>query len=328
MSSRSSNGSVITLTMHNNHLIVEKEEIVGPRAASSSRQRPAPCATAQPRPLLPPPPPPGPAAFDQKAIVHQPPARGPGGPALVRQRAETGLSQPDLSSASEGETPPYAYGNQVGYDAGPMGYAEYNGYRPDDPPDQPRQLARTALPTRMTTAAAAAAASSGPRHHHHHHLPVQDSMDVQDLPDDSQQPQRLLSDIQAHEHALQHQASAAVNGDVKLDLDTSTAVAVDDGEEDSTTEDACSVKAQSPPKLQTLGIGAAPPALDQPLRSPVVDKLRLQDASPLTERFPAPAAPKTPPPPRSPLAAADDRGRAEPGEAGAAGAAGAGGAAS
>lgn len=28
MSSRSSNGSVITLTMHNNHLIVEKEEIV------------------------------------------------------------------------------------------------------------------------------------------------------------------------------------------------------------------------------------------------------------------------------------------------------------
>lgn len=54
--------------------------------------------------------------------------------------------------------------------------------------------------------------------------------------------------------------------------------------------------------LQPLSLAVGCVA-DQPLRSPVMDKLRQEDASPLAEleRFPPRPAPKTPPPPRSPL---------------------------
>lgn len=44
---------------------------------------------------------------DQKAIVHQPPA-GADAPGAALKRAETGLSQPDLSGGSEGENPAYS----------------------------------------------------------------------------------------------------------------------------------------------------------------------------------------------------------------------------
>ena len=64
--------------------------------------------------------------------------------------------------------------------------------------------------------------------------------------------------------------------------------------------DDCLIVAVLQPVPATLALGCA---ADQPLRSPVVDKLRLEDSSPFTEleRFPPQLAPKTPPPPRSPL---------------------------
>ncbi|KAE8750565.1 hypothetical protein FOCC_FOCC002545 [Frankliniella occidentalis] len=208
MSSRSSNGSVITLTMHNNHLIVEKEEIV------ESSQEEALYALA---------------FADQQAIVHPPPAAAAAAAALVKG-ADTGLSQPDLSGGSEGENPAYAYGNQVGYDSGPMGYTSYNGYR--EPP--------------------------------------------------------------------------AENGGLVLSADLDIPAA-DDGDDDSTsaTEDVCSVKAQSPTPPQTLSLGQMGPA-EQTLRSPTVEKLRLQEAaSPDVERLSSASTRTSSTPPRSPLAQRD-----------------------
>ncbi|XP_034242315.1 uncharacterized protein LOC117645883 [Thrips palmi] len=307
MSSRSSNGSVITLTMHNNHLIVEKEEIVESEFGPEDHMYDEALATPQLYAPSLPPPPPATAYSDQKAIVHQPPATATT-PALTKG-AETGLSQPDLSTGSDGN-PPYSYGNQVGYDAGPLGYAAYNGYRVDEPPSRHRHVAppspRPAPPPDVVAVVP---------------LRVQDSIDGQDgiqdlpedppedLPEDSPQPQRLMSDIQARHDALQHHGEGVPNGGPAVDI---VAVdAADDGDDDSAsvTEDACSVKAQSPlpPRALALGLVSGATAADQPLRSPVVDKLRLEEATPIAEleRFPLPSPGHgTRTPPKSPLASA------------------------
>lgn len=53
----------------------------------------------------------------QKAIVHQPPERPPA-PLVPANRAETGLSQPDLSTASDGsDNPPYAVSTDTRHQA-------------------------------------------------------------------------------------------------------------------------------------------------------------------------------------------------------------------
>lgn len=88
----------------------------------------------------------------------------------------------------------FQYGNQVGYDAGPMGYAAYNGYRLDEPPTQHVMRIVSSAPCPPPAA------------------PSQDEdvPAVPDLPVDSPsgpQSQRLLSDIAALQDALQHQVS-------------------------------------------------------------------------------------------------------------------------
>ncbi|XP_046603288.1 uncharacterized protein LOC124296907 isoform X1 [Neodiprion virginianus] len=148
--SKNANGNIITLTLKNNHLIVETEErgltmedannhkyndggcsfIVEVQPEYQSDEADANKGSADDvRPTV----------TDQQALVHREEA------ADDRHNAElentkifgstnTGLSQSDLSVSSPGSAnPSYCYGNQLEYQSGHFGYPVYAGYETDDP---------------------------------------------------------------------------------------------------------------------------------------------------------------------------------------------------
>ncbi|KAK6617819.1 hypothetical protein RUM43_014047 [Polyplax serrata] len=138
-----SNGSIITMTLKNNHLIVETEETVNIPTTLKIESKGTTTKFVTPaepdfrietishsvseksperfnRTML--------SNDHHGALIHSPP------PEAVeeetnRMSGRTGFSQSDLSvSSTESQNPNYRYGNQIGYDAGPHGYSEYAGY--------------------------------------------------------------------------------------------------------------------------------------------------------------------------------------------------------
>ncbi|KAG7188655.1 hypothetical protein KM043_008280 [Ampulex compressa] len=142
--SKNANGNIITLTLKNNHLIVETEErAVTMEDNKNRRYQDNGCSfvvEVQP-------------SFqsaegaeankgssddmtggvtDQQALVHReeiPEDRSSGFEnTRLFGSTNTGLSQSDLSISSQGSVnPSYRYGNQVEYDAGHLGYPMYGG---------------------------------------------------------------------------------------------------------------------------------------------------------------------------------------------------------
>ncbi|XP_031844377.1 uncharacterized protein LOC116432128 isoform X2 [Nomia melanderi] len=140
---KNANGNIITLTLKNNHLIVETEErAVTMEDNKNRRYQDNGCSfvvevqpsyqsddaqankgstddvTAD--------------VTDQQALVHReeiPEDRSPGFEnTRLFGSTNTGLSQSDLSISSQGSVnPSYRYGNQVEYDAGHLGYPMYGG---------------------------------------------------------------------------------------------------------------------------------------------------------------------------------------------------------
>nr|XP_034177976.1 uncharacterized protein LOC117603192 [Osmia lignaria]XP_034177977.1 uncharacterized protein LOC117603192 [Osmia lignaria] len=141
---KNSNGNIITLTLKNNHLIVETEErAVTMEDNKNRRYQDNGCSfvvevqpnyqneetegnkggssddvTA--------------AVTDQQALVHREEIAEDRSPGFEKAKlfgsTNTGLSQSDLSISSQGSVnPSYRYGNQVEYDAGHLGYPMYGG---------------------------------------------------------------------------------------------------------------------------------------------------------------------------------------------------------
>ncbi|GLV40797.1 uncharacterized protein CBL_13700 [Carabus blaptoides fortunei] len=167
----SANGSIITMTLKNNHLIVETEErndiiqdsrettmkyspslqdgvfVVEVQQGVRARDPATVGFTSSP--------PEDSLHTDQRALVHNPPERftdedtleevdeeyyaettspkETSPKALKSSSTNTGLSQSTLSVSSGDPNPSYRYGNQQGYDNGYYGYPVYNGYLNDDP---------------------------------------------------------------------------------------------------------------------------------------------------------------------------------------------------
>ncbi|KAK9302182.1 hypothetical protein QLX08_005775 [Tetragonisca angustula] len=140
---KNANGNIITLTLKNNHLIVETEErAVTMEDNKNRRYQDNGCSfvvEVQPSYQNE-----GPEASkgstddvtagvtDQQALVHReeiPEDRAPGFEnTRLFGSTNTGLSQSDLSISSQGSVnPSYRYGNQVEYDAGHLGYPMYGG---------------------------------------------------------------------------------------------------------------------------------------------------------------------------------------------------------
>nr|CAD7432904.1 unnamed protein product [Timema monikensis] len=155
---KSTNGSIITMTLKNNHLIVETEErgvgVPGGAtkttttkftASSSPDENNVFVVEVQQTPLYPS----GGSQEDlssQMAQVHHPPEADSELEDHEEEEEEgrmtkcgstnTGLSQSDLSVSSAGSNnPSYRYGNQVGYEGGHFGYPQDVGYTiADDAP--------------------------------------------------------------------------------------------------------------------------------------------------------------------------------------------------
>ncbi|XP_070523137.1 uncharacterized protein [Cardiocondyla obscurior] len=152
--SKNANGNIITLTLKNNHLIVEteeravtmedkptsrykdssfvvevepdydKEETEGNKGSSDDM------ATG---------------VTDQQALVHREEIPDDRSSAFENTRlfgsTNTGLSQSDLSISSQGSAnPSYRYGNQVEYDSGHLGYPMYGGSYESEESMLPRKL--------------------------------------------------------------------------------------------------------------------------------------------------------------------------------------------
>ncbi|XP_072763510.1 uncharacterized protein [Anoplolepis gracilipes] len=141
--SKNANGNIITLTLKNNHLIVETEErAVTMEEKPTSRYKDSGCSfvvevqpdydreetegtkgssddmTA--------------GITDQQALVHREEIPDDRSSGFENTRlfgsTNTGLSQSDLSISSQGSAnPSYRYGNQVEYDSGNLGYPMYGG---------------------------------------------------------------------------------------------------------------------------------------------------------------------------------------------------------
>ncbi|XP_077271445.1 uncharacterized protein LOC143902428 isoform X4 [Temnothorax americanus] len=151
--SKNANGNIITLTLKNNHLIVETEE----RAVTMEDNKPTSiykdsgCSfvvevqsdydkeetkgnkgssddvTT--------------GVTDQQALVHREEIPDDRSSAFENTRlfgsTNTGLSQSDLSISSQGSAnPSYRYGNQVEYDSGHLGYPMYGGSYESDVPSR------------------------------------------------------------------------------------------------------------------------------------------------------------------------------------------------
>ncbi|EGI57704.1 hypothetical protein G5I_14230 [Acromyrmex echinatior] len=142
--SKNANGNIITLTLKNNHLIVETEEraVTTEDNKPTSRYKDSGCSfvveiqpdynkeetegnkgssddvTT--------------AVTDQQALVHREEIPDDKFSGFENTRlfgsTNTGLSQSDLSVSSQGSAnPSYRYGNQVEYDSGHLGYPMYGG---------------------------------------------------------------------------------------------------------------------------------------------------------------------------------------------------------
>ncbi|XP_063916811.1 uncharacterized protein LOC135132600 isoform X2 [Zophobas morio] len=166
----STNGSIITMTLKNNHLIVETEErndieedsrettmkyspgardgVFVVEVQQGVRRSPGsgPQSGADPELSV--------SVSDQCALVHNPPDRysddetleecddyyiettspARDTPDSLITQIRTGLSQSD--SSLTGEHPSYCYTNQQCYDNGSYGYPIYNGYINDEPPQR------------------------------------------------------------------------------------------------------------------------------------------------------------------------------------------------
>ncbi|XP_049809503.1 uncharacterized protein LOC126252644 [Schistocerca nitens] len=210
------NGSVITMTLKNNHLIVETQDravrlqdgatktttTTFTTSASPEHEPVFVVEVTQPRgySALP-------ACGDADADAGNPGACRQAAPAASQRAqvgaeaaasgplANTGLSQSDLSVSSAGSAnPSYRYGNQTGYDGGPFGYPQYAGY-----------CVEAAAPGAAPSASASATVTPGSARR-----PVfwggQDSMLSSD-----QQSEQLLSDI-LQEELLQEEQRQLGNG--------------------------------------------------------------------------------------------------------------------
>ncbi|XP_076646769.1 uncharacterized protein LOC143355637 [Halictus rubicundus] len=140
---KNANGNIITLTLKDNHLIVETEErTVTMEDNKNRRYQDNGCSfVVEVQPSYQP----DDAkankgsnedvtadVTDQQALVHReeiPEDRSPGFEnTRLFGSTNTGLSQSDLSISSQGSVnPSYRYGNQVEYDAGHLGYPVYGG---------------------------------------------------------------------------------------------------------------------------------------------------------------------------------------------------------
>ncbi|XP_060824178.1 uncharacterized protein LOC132911504 [Bombus pascuorum] len=140
---KNANGNIITLTLKNNHLIVETEEravtvednknrryqddgcsfVVEIQPSYQNEETETNKGSTDDMTT---------SVTDQQALVHReeiPEDKAPGFEnARLFGSTNTGLSQSDLSISSQGSVnPSYRYGNQVEYDAGHLGYPMYGG---------------------------------------------------------------------------------------------------------------------------------------------------------------------------------------------------------
>ncbi|XP_024867053.1 uncharacterized protein LOC112451586 isoform X2 [Temnothorax curvispinosus] len=151
--SKNANGNIITLTLKNNHLIVETEE----RAVTMEDNKPTSiykdsgCSfVVEVQPDYDKEETKGnkgssddvtTGVTDQQALVHREEIPDDRSSAFENTRlfgsTNTGLSQSDLSISSQGSAnPSYRYGNQVEYDSGHLGYPMYGGSYESDVPSR------------------------------------------------------------------------------------------------------------------------------------------------------------------------------------------------
>ncbi|XP_011339075.1 uncharacterized protein LOC105280320 isoform X2 [Ooceraea biroi] len=141
--SKNANGNIITLTLKNNHLIVETEEraVTMEESKPTSRYKDSNSFVVEVQPdydrkqtegnkgssddMTA-------GVTDQQALVHREEIPDDRSLGFENTRlfgsTNTGLSQSDLSISSQGSAnPSYRYGNQVEYDVGHLGYPMYGG---------------------------------------------------------------------------------------------------------------------------------------------------------------------------------------------------------
>ncbi|XP_025075201.1 uncharacterized protein LOC105431437, partial [Pogonomyrmex barbatus] len=142
--SKNANGNIITLTLKNNHLIVETEEraVTMEDNKPTSRYKDSGCSfVVEVQPDYDKKETEGnkgssddmaAGVADQHALVHREEIPDDRSSGFENTRlfgsTNTGLSQSDLSISSQGSAnPSYRYGNQVEYDSGHLGYPMYGG---------------------------------------------------------------------------------------------------------------------------------------------------------------------------------------------------------
>ncbi|KAL6263447.1 hypothetical protein P5V15_006239 [Pogonomyrmex californicus] len=142
--SKNANGNIITLTLKNNHLIVETEEraVTMEDNKPTSRYKDSGCSfVVEVQPDYDKKETEGnkgssddmaAGVTDQHALVHREEIPDDRSSGFENTRlfgsTNTGLSQSDLSISSQGSAnPSYRYGNQVEYDSGHLGYPMYGG---------------------------------------------------------------------------------------------------------------------------------------------------------------------------------------------------------
>ncbi|XP_011703015.1 PREDICTED: uncharacterized protein LOC105459041 [Wasmannia auropunctata] len=142
--SKNANGNIITLTLKNNHLIVETEEraVTMEDNKPTSRYKDSGCSfVVEVQPDYDKEETEGnkgssddvtTGVTDQQALVHREEIPDDRSSGFENTRlfgsTNTGLSQSDLSISSQGSAnPSYRYGNQVEYDSGHLGYPMYGG---------------------------------------------------------------------------------------------------------------------------------------------------------------------------------------------------------
>ncbi|XP_036142334.1 uncharacterized protein LOC105829405 [Monomorium pharaonis] len=148
--SKNANGNIITLTLKNNHLIVETEEraVTMEDDKSTSRYKDSGSFVVEVQPDYDKEEMEGnkgssdnvtTGVTDQQALVHREEIPDDRSSGFENTRlfgsTNTGLSQSDLSISSQGSAnPSYRYGNQVEYDSGHLGYPMYGGSYESDMP--------------------------------------------------------------------------------------------------------------------------------------------------------------------------------------------------